>query len=131
MDNSWRTSRLTCAHHGDLAVDHAVSEPVRTNPGLPSRSQQGVQEKNPLEFFEELSTEISTGRNRLPVENRCDMAAGRGPFLSSERARGVSPVTPICLGQHGGPAAAGEQTRLSFACVFDHGGSDRPDRGSD
>src|SRR5580693_2813802 len=87
--------------------------------------------KNPQELFEELSTEISTGRNRLPVENRCDMAAGRGSFPSSERARGVSPVTPTCLGQHGGPAAAGQQTRLSFACVFDHGGSDRPDRGSD
>jgi hypothetical protein len=78
VDNSWRTSRLTCAQHGDLAVDHAVSGSVRTDPDLPSRSQQGVQEKNLQEFFEELSTEIYTGRSRLPVENRCGIAAGRG-----------------------------------------------------
>jgi hypothetical protein len=33
-------------------VDHAVSGPVRTDPDLPSRNQQGVQEKNPQKFFE-------------------------------------------------------------------------------
>ena len=33
--------------------------------------------KTPQEFSGGLSTEICTGRTRLPVENRCGMAAGR------------------------------------------------------
>jgi hypothetical protein len=59
-------------------VDPAASGTVRTHPGLHCHSQQGVQEKNPQEFSGELSTEIFTGRIRLPVENRCGIAAGRG-----------------------------------------------------
>jgi hypothetical protein len=110
---------------------------------LRKHNPPGVQEKKSAGFSRataaKFSTKKSTGRIRVPVENMCGQDVGQGFSPDTERKRPTvcrhAEFTATAV--HGGArqtlrtSRARDPGRLSFACVFEHGGRYRPHRGGD